>query len=212
MQGFGFKRVGLISVALLSLFAAPAHANVGLPMIAVMWPLMMLALLPIIAIETYVICTRLALSVGYAATVTFVANAVSTIIGIPVAWFLLLLTPVVRAAWISPFEEKKESDPDSFVANSALVLLVPFFFASWFIEYRIAIRMVPWLERGTVNAAVLAGNLITYGCLAAFILGVSIWAIRREQRAPIESSSANIGAATQDYDDGLAPVLDESSV
>jgi len=213
MQGFGFKRVGLISVALLSLFAAPAHANVGLPMIAVVWPLMMLALLPIIAVETYVICTRLALSVWHAATVAAVANAFSTIIGIPITWFLLLFAPVIqRSAWLLPHQEEYEGQNDWVAATSALALLVPFLFASWLIECRIAVGMMPWLDAGRVSAAFFAGNVITYGCLAAFILGVSIWAIRREQRAPIESSSANIDAATQDYDDGLAPVLDESSV
>jgi hypothetical protein len=203
MKNRRLKSPVLISLTLVALFASPAYANMGLPMIAVMWPLMILALLPIIAVESYVIWSRLSLSAGHAAAVTTVANAVSTIVGTPVAWFLMLLTPLTRrAAWHLPFNEENEGQYDWVVPTSALVLLVPFFFASWFIEYRIAVHMLPWLEPGTIGAAAFTCNLITYGCLAAFILGASIWAIRRERqaRSGTETSNAQVEAQEHDYE------------
>lgn len=54
-----------------------------------------------------------------------------------------MFTPIQRAAWLAPFEEEYEGEHEWVGPISALVLLVPFFFASWFIEYLIAIRMVP---------------------------------------------------------------------
>ena len=64
------KVAAWISVAVVLALASSADANTGLPMIVVMWPLMMLALLPIIAIEAYVLSTRLAMAIGEATTVS----------------------------------------------------------------------------------------------------------------------------------------------
>src|SRR5438046_3127931 len=65
----------------------PAQANVGLPMIVPMGFLMIAALLPIIGIEAWVISVRLDVGFGVALAASGAANAVSTIIGIPLNWF-----------------------------------------------------------------------------------------------------------------------------
>ncbi len=145
-------------------------------------------------------------------TIVSVANAVSTIVGVPITWFLLLFTPIRRTAWLAPFEEEYEGEHEWLGPISALVLLVPFFFASWFIEYLIAIRMVPSLETGTVNAAVLAGNLVTYACLAVFILSVSIRAIQRDRRSRTEMHGANAEASEHAYEGRRAPLLEPSTL
>src|SRR5436309_6422997 len=79
-------------------------ADVGVPMIFVQWPLMICALLPVIAIEALVVRKRLSLSYGRAFAGAAKANVVSTLVGVPLAWGLMLLLelatvyPLVAAA------------------------------------------------------------------------------------------------------------------
>src|SRR5438309_5133249 len=66
-------------------------ADVGVPMIFVQWPLMICALLPVIAIEALVVRKRLSLSYGRAFGGAAKANVVSTLAGVPLAWGLMLI-------------------------------------------------------------------------------------------------------------------------
>ncbi len=166
------KVAAWISVAVVLVLASPADANTGLPMIVVMWPLMILALLPIIAIEAYVLSTRLAMAIGGATTVSAWANGVSTIVGMPITWVLSLLFPVMDA-WILRFDEEYSVGPELVFPISVLGLLIPLFFASWLVEWRIAVWRLPGLDAGTVSAAIFVSNAITYACLAVFILAYS---------------------------------------
>jgi hypothetical protein len=134
------------------LFPASAEANVGVSMLFVTLGAMVLALLPIIAVETFILSMQLGLPFGTAAKVASIANAVSTLVGIPVTWFLLLLGQLFtgggsaygldtawkkflavtwQAPWLIPYDE----DLHWMGPSAALSLLVPFFFASWWIEW-----------------------------------------------------------------------------
>ncbi len=200
------------SMAAVLALASSAEANTGLPMLSIMWPFMMLALVPIIAIEAYVLSVKLAMAVAQVSPAAFVANAVSTIVGVPVAWFLMLFVPgMQRVAWVFPTNGL--SMPKSYWqdAGAALALLVPFFFASWWIEYRIVMYMMPWLEAATINAAVLTGNLTTYVCLAVVIVGLTVWRIRSERRPKRKKTRRASGEASENaYEDERAPVLEPS--
>ena len=66
-------------------------ADIGVPMIFVQWPLMICALLPVIAIEALVVRKRLSLSYGRAFGGATKANVVSTLAGVPLAWGLMLI-------------------------------------------------------------------------------------------------------------------------
>lgn len=200
------------SIPLVPAFASLAEANTGLPMLAAMWPLVMLALLPIIAIEAYVLSAKLAMAVAQVAPVAFVANAASTIVGVPITWFLMLFVPGMQAtAWLAPMDGLTERESNSYATGAALALLVPFFFASWWIEYIIAIRMMPWLEASSIKTAVLAGNLITYVCLAVVIVGISTWLSRSERRPKRKKTRrASVEASEKAHEDGRARILEPS--
>ncbi len=83
-------RTLLVVLGLVFLVPAPAYANAVIPMIFVTLPAMIVALLPIIAIESYVVWSWIGASAWYSVWVVSVANVASTLIGIPVTWVLLL--------------------------------------------------------------------------------------------------------------------------
>lgn len=175
------------------LFPTSVHANTGVPMLFLTWPAMLVSLVPIIVIETYVLFMRLGLSLGTVAKVASVANAASTLIGIPVAWILLVLLQMFtgggnrfgietawkkflavtwQAPWLVPYEEE---DLRWMVPSAGLALLVPFFFASWLIEYHVARLFFGGLGQQSVKDSLLLANLATYGILA--VLGFGFLAI-----------------------------------
>ncbi len=139
--------------ALLLALAVPARADAGIPMLAVTWPAMLVALLPIIAIEALVLKSRLKLSLQVTAKAAALANVVSTVAGIPVTWLILavleflftrggtafgLATPLrrflsvtIQAPWLVPYGP---SEMRWMVPTAALALIPPFFLASWLLE------------------------------------------------------------------------------
>lgn len=170
--------------------------DMGLPMIFPAMYLMILALGPIIFIEAYML-RRLGLSLERTVVSAAVANIASTAIGIPVTWFLLFGLQMVtggtlgfhispfwdtflgvtwRAPWMMPGPPEK----DWMVPVAGIVLLVPFFFASWLVENwvvrftarnaMIAAGADPGGAGGRIKRAVRNANLITYSLLAAFLL------------------------------------------
>ena len=86
----------------------------------------------------------------------------------------------------------------------------PFFFASWLVEWRIAVWRLPGLDAGTVSAAIFVSNAITYACLAVFILAVFIWVLRSEQRSGPVIPIVDVEALEDVYEDGRARVLEPS--
>jgi hypothetical protein len=133
-------------------------ADTGIPMLAVVWPVMWLAFLPVVAIESLVAQKSLGLQFRRALVVTAAANAVSTLVGIPVTWFVLLgiewmpyfigipdnahwqtaIAVTTQWAWISPFGNLGITIP-----IAAIVLCIPFYCVSVWVEYLVARRMVP---------------------------------------------------------------------
>lgn len=180
-------------------FSSPAHANAGLPMIAVVWPGMGVAIIPIIVIESFILSAGLGHGIWPSAGIVSIANVVSTLIGIPITWLLCLfwmpilqrivgsktaedimssttpwkkiLATIGQAPWLPPYPER---DFAWMAPVACLVLLVPFFFASWLIEYQVAFRMLPEFNRPDVEHSIFVGNLVTYGLLAAILL---VWLI-----------------------------------
>ncbi|MDA2916570.1 hypothetical protein MYX64_07005 [Nitrospinae bacterium AH_259_B05_G02_I21] len=187
-------RVSLITLALVLAFATPAHANVFLPPMVIMTlPVMLVAFVPNVAIEAYVLWSWIGGSGGYALEVVSVANVVSTLIGIPFTWFVLLPlralpgTSVPGHVWYMGHDDRtKGQKPNSWVTPAAgLLLLVGCFFASCAIEYAIAVWMLPGFERQDVNYGVLVGNLASYGIMAGFLLGWLIWEALSALRASL---------------------------
>src|SRR5690349_8117178 len=100
-------------------------ANMGVPMIAIYWPPAWLAFVPVVAIEAWWARRVLGNSWRKAITSTFVANAVSTLVGIPIVWCIWaafqlrffgtalgldspaeqVYAVTVQASWLIPYEQ-----------------------------------------------------------------------------------------------------------
>jgi hypothetical protein len=175
----------------------------GIPMIVLTWPAMAILLLPVIVIEGLLCKKWLGLPTWQAVKTNAISNLASTIIGIPVAWTVMLaiefgIIGVVSAStalqnWHSPIANviffllsSAWLNPDLGVGKSAwvipaatLVLLMPFFLVSYWIEYLVVRRMVGMpsgeasnLAYRRVRVAVRNANLVTYG---AMFVATSVW-------------------------------------
>lgn len=177
-------------------------------MIALTLPLMLKLLVPIVVIESFLCKKWLGLTTWQAIKSNTVSNLASTIIGIPVAWVAMLgvefgawglldntqiqnwhspLANVIFAflgsAWIGPAEGKSVW----LIPAATLMLLIPFFFASYGIEYFVLRTMVGMPEGGPPNlayprvrTAVRNANLVTYGAMfVATTVWLLVWLPRR---------------------------------
>jgi len=181
----------------------PPLADVGLPMIILTWPAMVALLIPVIVIEGLLCRKWLGLKTWQAIKTNAVSNLVSTIIGIPLAWAVMFAIEVgvlglvsesnalqnwhspianvifflLSSAWLNP-----DLGENAWVIPAAtLVLLIPFFFASYWIEYFVVRKMVGTpdeepsnLSSTRVRTAVRNANLVTYGIM---FLATSVWLV-----------------------------------
>ncbi|HTF27029.1 MAG TPA: hypothetical protein VK937_24470 [Candidatus Limnocylindria bacterium] len=178
-------------------------ADAGLPMIFLTFPAMLMLLIPVIVIEGLLCKKWLGLTTAEAMKSNALSNLASTIIGVPVAWAIMLgvefltfgiiersnaiqnwRSPIAQviwlflgSAWIGPPSEKNVW----VIPAATLVLLVPFFLASYGIEYLVVKHMVGMPEGGPPNLAyrrvriaVRNANLITYG---AMFVATSAWLV-----------------------------------
>jgi hypothetical protein len=174
-----------------------ARADVGLPMVIPMGFLMIAALLPIIGIEAWVLSARLDVGFGTALVASGAANAVSTIVGLPVDWIVggMAVTtvsaflPRSNAVWkkvlnvirqnlfwlVGHYAEKNLS---WIIPSAELVLLVPFFFLSWWIESLVVSRMLNGGLADRVSGAVFTANLLSYALLSL----VPVWMLIRSRK------------------------------
>jgi hypothetical protein len=164
------------------LFATPAHANVMIPVIIAGWFGMFLALVPIIVIE-WVVLTRIGAHIWGSLLAVSVANLGSTLVGIPLAIMLEIVvlagTPLYREHW----DPKDTWFREWMLPAGGVLLLIPFFLMSWWIEAPIAAWILDDLPTQFVNSAVRDANLVTYGLLATLLGAVLVMAIRKPSLA-----------------------------
>lgn len=165
-----------------------AYANAGVPMLFLAMPAFLISLAPIIAIETIYISRGLELPLAQSLKTVGISNVASTIIGVPLTWFFLVLVQMVtggggaygidsamgkvlavtwQAPWLIPYEE----DLSWMIPVSGLVLLIPFFFASWWSEYFVSKKINKTLPSLSIKRKVRDANLITYTLLALWPVG-----------------------------------------
>jgi len=181
----------LIIFLILFFYASPAIANVGFPMLIIAWPGMIIALIPIIALESYCLRSMLKLPFAKSLKLMTIANLESTIIGIPLTWVALLLIEMLvsfvgwsifkigtelpdvltyiymttlGAAWLVPFEEWV-------IPAASLFLLIPFYFVTWYVEYRCLKKRIKKTKPAILKGIVRNINLISYGLLGIIVLG-----------------------------------------
>lgn len=138
-------------------FPTVVLANAGLPMLAIVWPMSVPAFIPVVAVESWIVRRALNVSWRVAITQMVKGNIFSTLVGIPLAWaasvavefFLAFLVMnatdsksypphgvgevgriILSAPWLGPFREGGHW----IVPLAMIVLLVPFFFASFWTE------------------------------------------------------------------------------
>lgn len=156
-------------------------ANAGFPTIMAQVPLMVLALIPTVLIEGYVILRATRLTTRKAFTTTTVANLASTFVGIPLAWVFMylvamathfgfrgqpisqILKVVLSAAWADPGMD----DHAWKVHLAMLVMQIPAFVLSVLIERWVFRAYYPTIDRKLIGRAVLTANAITYALLCA---------------------------------------------
>jgi hypothetical protein len=157
-------------------------ANAGIPMLAIFWPFLWVAFIPITFIESFVVQRIIRIPFKTTFYAVLVANALSTIVGIPLTWFALLFSSLfiqivgfgeivpsvlINAPWIGP----AGPEMTRMVATAALILCVPFFFASVGIEYLMMRKMLKG-KTENIGSACWVANTISYALIMAF------WAVR----------------------------------
>ena len=172
--------------------------DMGLPMIIPTGFLMVVTLVPIVFIEAHIVGTALQLDFKKVLAPVTIANLVSTLIGIPVTWFLLALLEIgsviilgtiekrivsadlfaltLGAPWVYPGHDNE----NLIILGAMLFLLIPYGLASWAIEYYVvkiilakkqSVRSSP----DQIKFAVSKANLISYCILAILAILLPIF-------------------------------------
>ena len=167
----------LLILGVVLMFPAPAHANAVLPMIIVGWLGMIPALIPIILVESAMLM-RTGAHMGESILAMSAANLASTLVGIPLAIILegtigvLTRGALYRGALYHESWDRNERRLSKWLPVGGVLLLIPFFLLSWWIEAPIAFRLLlDELPAGSVHHAVRDANLVSYSILALLIGG-----------------------------------------
>ncbi len=179
----------------LTVFPSTAFANVGLPMLALAWPTAWVAILPVCMVEGAFARRMLNLPTGQALKVSFVANLISTLFGVPLAWGLscvvgcliilplaalpeptqrwgfLMLGWIAYAPWLPPGAEQHKW----WIPLAGLILCLPFYAMSVRIETSIAGRMLPDAPTEDIRRWSLCANRVTYLSIATILLLFSVY-------------------------------------
>lgn len=170
-------------------------ADLGLPMVLVTVPAMLIALLPIAAIEAFVLRRKLGTDNREAWRAAVFANLSSTLIGIPLTWAILVVcqlcavggesrlqTPLDRVASVtlqSPWLTAGEHEVGWMIPAASLTLLIPFYLGSVCIEGWVLRRRWKGLyEEKRLFRAVALANLASYVFLACVYLALLYYGLR----------------------------------
>jgi hypothetical protein len=172
------------------LLTAPVfcYANAGVPMIVLLYPSFIILLLPIIAIEYFIIKSIIAMRKKRILSTTIVSNLASTLIGIPLAWGFLFLIELLstggsavkaagilhligsvtlQAAWLMPYEKHLYW----MIPTATMINLIPAYFVSKYSEYFIAKKFMKEIDKNQIKKAVFKANNVTY--LGLFLLSLA---------------------------------------
>lgn len=159
---------------MLALIPIPAFANIAIPTVFITIPAMSLALAPIVIIEAYILCRMISLSYKRSLQCMFIANVVTTVIG------MLLSTAChfLIASLIGAFDNL-DSDFDRAIVLGAIIMEAPFetswgavlaaFIAAFIMcvmsiacEWSVLIKMKLNATKKEIFTACLCANAISY--------------------------------------------------
>lgn len=199
MRRFHKLRLLMLGISI-SMLATDASADAGVPMLFVTFPAMLLALVPIVLLEIIVLGRVMGRSAASFVKSAAIANVVSTIVGIPLTWLVLVLLEWMtggsaayglrttmqkflavtwQAPWLIPYERQQLS---WMIPAASLFLLVPFFFTSYLIEAPIVAHIKRDLPRTQMRAAVFRANVASYAGLAIVNVWWLVWALNYAPR------------------------------
>ena len=179
-----YNPLRMLLLLIVILYPNTAFANIGIPMLAFIWPGMWLALIPVVALEAFLAKRMLSLERQDAWKLAGTANTFSTAVGIPLTWAILLLLEfvfqltnldeignldlIINIPWLPPWAEKW------MMTGSAAVQMIPFCFVSIWLE-RLAAQWVLGRERkNEIRRWSWRANLISYGIIFS---GLVIWTV-----------------------------------
>lgn len=172
-----------------------ADADAGVPMLFVTFPAMLVALVPIIVVEVLVLGRMITSRLLPAVKPVAIANIASTVVGIPIAWIVLVILDFItgggsayglatparkllavtwQAPWLIPYGDEALS---WMIPSASLALLVPFFFTSYVIEAWIVSSMMTNHPAKQVRRAVFFANMYSYALLAMFNVAWLVWSV-----------------------------------
>jgi hypothetical protein len=179
--------------------SSPVLANAGYPMIIAIWPAAWLLFAPVLLVETVVAIRVLKSGFDNALGLSFFANLASTLVGIPVTWFLLAMvvaegaqvwtppdTAAGRIAEVtlgSPWLLPREAHPDHFawmVPAAGLTLCIPFFFMSVVCEGLIARLLLGPTRRKEAWRWAWLANAASYVIIVGYVLVRLVSALSRD--------------------------------
>jgi hypothetical protein len=163
-------------------------ANIGIPMICVYWPSAWIAFVPVVLIESWVGVHLLQKPVAACLKAAFISNLVSTLIGIPITWFVLamveatffggnfgvetwsakLFAVTLQAPWLVPYED----DLYWMIPAAALVLSIPFYAMSVLTEGPVACWYLSDVPRRVIFRWASWANLASYSFLLWLVVAL----------------------------------------
>lgn len=174
----------------LTLYASPAMADAGVPMIFLGLPFAVCVLIPVILIECFTYSKILKVEFKKTIKPTAISNLVSTLLGYPLSWLILLaleftttggfapnistamgkvIAVTLQAAWLMPFE----SELHWMIPVAGLIGLIPAFFLSIFIEKWI-LKKFFWKDLPNLNRASWLANFYSYLLLILILLVILV--------------------------------------
>ncbi|CAG35712.1 hypothetical protein [Desulfotalea psychrophila] len=186
-------RLSLLAIMVMAFSPSWAQANAGVPMLVLVMPAFAVALIPVILIESLYLVRRLALRPKLVAKTVTISNLVSTLVGIPLTWVLLtlgqmvtgggsahgvdtVLGKVLAVTWQAPWLIPYERELNWMIPAAGIVLLVPFFFVSWWSEYLVSRRFLGKVPAQQLKLEIRNANIITYSLLACWPIAVLLFA------------------------------------
>jgi hypothetical protein len=164
-------------------------ANAGVPMLIVVGPVLVLALLPILLVEAGLYWRRVGVPWGRAVLGSLGANAISTLVGVPLTWLALVVLQMTTGGggnhgigiqavtWQAPWLLPDEDHLHWMIPAAGAVLCLPFFLASVLIEGLFLRQIWKEFDRASVRSACWLVNGLTYGGLVVvwmFLLIVAV--------------------------------------
>lgn len=181
----GALRLRAWAACLLLCLSTAAGANAGIPMLAITWPVQWLAFFPVVAGEAALLAAPAGQPFRAMLKPVGIANLASTLVGVPLAWFAMLMVEGAGGALLSVLPEHV-ADSTAFryasfplfvawiasgspvgIVGAFIVLMAVYCGVSVLVERRVLARYLPALDRKALGRAVLRANVVSYLLLGA---------------------------------------------